>query len=45
MSEKKMIEALFDNILDDDFEKKIMYLVINERDSDKVIKKLIEEDG
>jgi hypothetical protein len=45
MSEKKMIETLFNNILDNEFEKKIMTLVINERDSDIVIKALLEERG
>jgi len=45
MAETKMIEELFNNILENEDEKKIMVLVINERDTEKVIKSILKERG
>lgn len=41
MKEEKMIEKLFDKLFSDPMEKSILKVVINERDPDKMIEKLI----
>ena len=43
MSKEKNIEELFNNLLSDKEEKRIMNLIINESDMDVIIKKLIKE--
>jgi len=42
MTQEKNIEALFNTLLDTESEKKIMKLVINESNTEKIIKKLLE---
>jgi len=43
MAKEKNIEELFNNLLSDKEEKRIMNLIINESDMDVIIKKLIKE--
>jgi hypothetical protein len=42
MTQEKNIEALFNTLLDTEGEKKIMKLVINESNTEKIIKNLLE---